>query len=103
MTPKFYLPTNYTSREVEFVLSRDTPRGWRFYGRDKNGYCIRALNAKGEPLCNGEKFATKQDAAIMARALDLPAYAIWNSRTRSYDGEGAKFLVHARNHAENVA
>jgi hypothetical protein len=98
MTPKFILHTNYLPREVEFVLSKASPRGWQFFGRDRNGYIVPALNPHGQPLCDGVKFATQAEAAFMARTLDLPAYAIWDGRTRRYKGEGAKFQAFPRNY-----
>lgn len=94
MTPKFILPAGYQTRTVRFVLSRER-NGWRFYG-ESNGYAVRARNPAGELLCNGDVFATRQDAAIMARALSLPAYATWNSRKRRYDGTAAEFVAVAR-------
>jgi hypothetical protein len=94
MTPKFILPAGYQTRTVEFSLSRDH-RGWYFTGRH-DGYAVPARNPAGELLCKGEKFATRHEAAIMARALELPAYAIWNGRKRRYDGKGAEFIAKAR-------
>lgn len=95
MTPRFIMHSGYKTRKVEFVLSRER-RGWKFYGRDSQGYLVPATNAKRAPLCNGDVFATQHEAAIMARALDLPAYAVWNGRKRAYDGRGAEFLAIAR-------
>lgn len=87
MTPRFILPSGYAPRDMELVLSREI-KGWKFYGRDAQGYCVPARNHRHEPLCDNVIFATKGEAAIMARALNLPAYAIWNGRKRAYDGKG---------------
>lgn len=95
MSPKFILPANYQTRTVRLVLSRER-NGWRFYG-ESNGYAVAARNANGELLCAGYTFSTKAEAALMARALDLPAYAVWNGRTKRYDGHGAEFIAAARN------
>lgn len=84
----FILPADYTPREMQLVLSRHG-KGWKFYGY-ANGYSVPARNSRGELLCKGETFATKQEAGIMARALGLPAYAVWNGRKRCYTGHGAK-------------
>lgn len=89
MTPRFILPAGYTPRDMEFVLSRSSNgKGWKFYGRSDQSYCVPARNHRHELICDGVTFATKHEAAIMARALNLPAYAIWNGRTRRYDGKG---------------
>jgi hypothetical protein len=94
MTPKFILPSGYTTRTMEFSLTRDH-RGWYFVGRH-DGYQVAARNPAGELLCKGEKFKTRHEAAIMAGALNLPAYAVWNGRTRRYVGKGAEFIAKAR-------
>lgn len=97
MTPRFILPSDYASREMTFSLA-PVRGGWQFFGRDAdNRYSVPARNPAGELLCNGETFRTKHEAAIMARALDLPPYQIWNGRKRRFEGEGAKFPAHARN------
>lgn len=96
MQPVFIMHSGYVSREVEFVLGRER-KGWKFYGRDHQGYLIPARKPNGDLLFQGAALDSRQDAAIMARALDLPAYAVWNGRKRSYDGTGAKFTAHARN------
>lgn len=95
MTPKFILPAGYQTRTVEFVLTRDYPRGWYFAGRH-DGYVTAARNPAGELLCQGQRFDTRRDGEIVARALDLPAYAVWNGRKRRYDGKGAEFIAKAR-------
>lgn len=97
MTPQFILPNGYAAREMTLSLSRDSNgKGWRFFGVSDEGYSVRARNAKGEFICEGLAFANKQEAAIMARALELPPYAVWNGRKRRYEGEGAKFMAYAR-------
>lgn len=99
MTPRFILPSGYTPRDMQFVLSRSSNlKGWQFFGRDQHGYCVPARNHHHELLCNGEIFATKSEAAIMARALNLPAYAIWNGRKRSYDGKGEIIRAYPRDY-----
>ena len=98
MTPKFIMHSGYATRTVQFVLSRDR-RGWKFYGRDHQGYLVPARNPAGELLCGGERFATKGEAATMAKALNLPTYATWNGRTRRYDGTGAECIAKARDAA----
>lgn len=95
MQPRFIMHRGYKVREVEFVLSRER-KGWKFYGRDANGYLVPARNPSGLPLCDNVQFSTQREAATMARILDLPAYAIWNGRKRSYDGTGAKFTAYPR-------
>lgn len=87
----FTLPAGYAERDMEFVLTRER-KGWKFCGR-ADGYAVPARNEKGALLCDGVTFATKSEAALMARALDLPPYAIWNGRKRAYDGSGA--IIHA--------
>jgi hypothetical protein len=98
MTPRFILPAGYAPRPMQFVLSRER-NGWRFYGH-ADGYAVPARNPAGALLCNGETFATRGEAAIMARALDLPPYAVWNGRKRRYDGTGAVFPAVARDAQE---
>lgn len=96
MTPQFILNSGYTAREVTLVLTRASlGKGWEFRGF-ADGYSVPARNAKGDILFDGRPFATQHDAAIMARALELPAYAVWNGRKRCYEGEGAKFMAYAR-------
>lgn len=99
MTPTFTLPSGYKSREVEFVLAPANypKRGWQFFGRDAaNRYSTPARNSRGAVLCSGDSFATRDEAAMIARALGLPAYAVWNGRKRAFVGTGAKFTAHAR-------
>ena len=95
MQLKFILPANYQARTVRLVLSRER-NGWRFYG-ESNGYAVIARNHKGEPLATGTVFSTRGEAALAARFLKLPPYAIWNGRTKRYDGHGAEFIAAARN------
>lgn len=101
MQPKFILPTGYAARTVEFVLSRER-NGWKFYGRDHQGYLVPARNPKGELLCAGVLFRTKREAYCMAKILSLPAYAMWNGRMRRYDGKGAEFTAFARDHVKKL-
>ena len=98
MTPTFQLPSGYASREMIFALTRDG-RGWRFVAH-ADGYQVPALNPAGKPLCDGVTFTTKREAAMMAEALNLPPYAVWNGRKRCYTGHGARFTVHARDAAQ---
>jgi hypothetical protein len=105
MTPKFILPAGYESRPMQLVLTRSTNgKSWQFMGWHQ-GYAVPARNPAGELLCRGETFATKAEAAIMARALDLPAYGIWSGAKRCYDipYNVPRFIAHARDHAENAA
>jgi hypothetical protein len=96
MTPRFILPKGHTPRDMTLVLSRDgSGKGWRFYGH-ADGYSVPARNHRHEPLCNGAVFATRAEAATMARALNLPPYAVWNGRTRRYEGKGAVIAAHPR-------
>lgn len=90
----FTLPAGYVARNMELALTK-TRKGWSFVGH-ADGYSVPARKANGELLFNGDVLATRQDAALMARALDLPAYKVWNGRKRSYDGTGAIFLATAR-------
>ncbi len=99
MTPRFILPTGYAERDMMLVLSR-CGKGWKFYGRDADGYSVRAMNHEHKPLCNNAEFATKQEAAIMARALNLPRYAIWNGRKRCYEGQGEIIRAYPRDRKE---
>jgi hypothetical protein len=96
---RFMLPTNYASRDMQFVLSRDG-KGWSF-GAEKDGYFVAALNHQ-EPLLGGKVFRTRWEAVKMGEFLDFPPYAIWNGRKRAYEGQGKIFRVHARNHPENL-
>lgn len=101
MTPRFILPAGYIERDMVLVLSRSSDlKGWKFFGRDAQGYLVPARNANHEPLCDGRAFATKAEAAIMARALNLPAYAVWNGRTKRYDGEGATIRAYPRDYGK---
>jgi hypothetical protein len=97
MTPRFILPANYAERDMMLVLSRsNNGKGWKFYGH-ADGYSVPARNHRHEVLCAGTEFATKAEAAMMARALNLPAYAIWNGRKRRYDGQGEIIRAYPRN------
>lgn len=95
MTPIFILPTGYVTRTVELILSRAAypTKGWRFYGRDHQGYGVPAREGDGKPII---VFKSRDDARQYARAWELPAYAIWNGRRRAYDGKGAEFIARAR-------
>lgn len=95
MTPLFIMHAGYEPREVELVLSREK-RGWKFYGRDKNGYLIPARRSANRDLSEGMIFPNRRRAAEFANTYDLPAYATWNGRTRAYDGKGAKFRAYPR-------
>jgi len=95
MNPRFLLNSGYQARTMEFVLSRDGS-GWKFYGRDGQGYLVPARNPSLEPLCDGMRFATKGEAATIAKVLSLPPYAIWNGRKRSYEGKGARITAYPR-------
>jgi hypothetical protein len=99
--PRFIMHAGYKMRRVEFVLSRER-NGWKFYGRDSQGYLIPAKNRKGQPLGDGVICETREEAARMARVLELPAYATWNGRKRAYDGKGTEFLAVARDQAEVI-
>lgn len=98
MTPRFIMHSGYKSRVVEFVLSRER-NGWKFYGRDSNGYLVPAkfLNDQFNPI-----FATRTRAAEIAKRHGFPVYATWNGRKRAYNGKGAEFLAIARDAAELV-
>jgi len=96
MTPKFIMPSGYVTRTVELVLA-PVEKGWRFYGRDHQGYAVIARTPEGKLLFGGaDTFRTKKDAASVARTLNLPAYATWNGRKHAYDGKGAEFVAVAR-------
>lgn len=84
--------TGYKSRKVEFVLSRER-NGWKFYGRDANGYLVPA-RFLGDDV--NMVFATRERAGTIAKRHGFPAYAVWNGRKRTYDGKGAEFLAIAR-------
>ncbi len=87
MTPQFILPHGYDERMMELALTKSYG-GWKFVGRDGR-FTVPARKPNGDLFFKGEALKTKQDAAIMARALGFPAYAIWNGRKGSYDGQGA--------------
>jgi hypothetical protein len=100
MTPRFIMHSGYKARKVEFVLSRER-NGWKFYGRDANGYLVPATSPHtGKALGDGVTFASRDEAATYARFLrqtsSFPAYAVWNGRKRAYDGKGDTFLAIAR-------
>ncbi len=95
MIPKFILPARYEARLMQLVLTRAHPRGWRFYGRH-DGYCVLARNACGAPLFDGKTFRTREEASIAAAWAKLPAYAVWNGRTRRYDGAGFETMAYVR-------
>lgn len=102
MTPRFILPADYESRDMTFSLA-PVRGGWKFFGRDGNNcYSVPARNPAGALLCDDVTFRTKHEAAIMAGALDLPPYQVWNGRKRRFEGEGFKTRAHARTHPENV-
>lgn len=96
MTLSFTMHAGYETREVELVLSRDGRKGWRFYGRDKNGYLVLATDVERGKTSPWHR--TKHDAQMYASpiCLDYPAYAVWSPHKRTYDGEGAKFIAKAR-------
>lgn len=83
----FRLRAGYDSRDMQLVLTRANypSRKWEFCGRDKNAYCVPALHG-GASL---PKFKTKHEAELWAIDNRLPAFAVWNGRKRSYDGQGA--------------
>ena len=100
MVPRFMLPTNYESRDMQFVLSRDG-KGWSF-GAEKDGYFVAALNHRKEKLFGGQIFRTRWEAVKMGEYMDFPPYAVWNGRKRAYEGQGAVYRVHSRNHPDNL-
>jgi hypothetical protein len=86
MKPIFTLPTGYAERDMEFALTKDR-KGWKFVGH-ADGYTVPARKPNGDLFFQGDALETRQDAAIMARALDFPPYKVWNGRKRKYDGIG---------------
>lgn len=101
MTPRFILPSGYTPRDMQLVLSRSSNRkGWQFFGRDHMGYCVSARDYNHALLRDGAVFPTKEEAAIVARSLNLPAYATWNGRKRCYDGAGEIIRAYPRDYTK---
>lgn len=94
MKPIFILPTGYAARNMELALTKSRD-GWYFVG-EANGYTVPARKPNGNLFFDGEPMKTRQDAAIMARALEFPTYKVWNGRKRAYDGAGEITLATAR-------